>query len=84
MKQAIIILAHNDIELLTHLVNYFSHSCDVFIYIDKKNKLSAQETGQLQSIPQVVAIYQKIHSSLGWFQHSENTAVHAARGSSVE
>lgn len=67
MKQAIIILAHNDISLLIHLVEYFRHDCDVFIHIDKKADVNVNDMKILKSLPQVKAIYRKYAVRWGGF-----------------
>lgn len=36
MKHAILIMAHKDVGLLCHLIEYFQEGCDVFIHLDKK------------------------------------------------
>ncbi len=67
MKQAIIILAHNDIEFLIHLVEYFCQDCDVFVHIDKKAQVSGDELERLRSLPQVKEVYQKYTVHWGGF-----------------
>ncbi len=67
MKQAVIILAHNDIDQLIHLVEYFSRDCDVFIHIDKKRKLKNSEIERLKSNPQVKTLCQKFKVYWGGF-----------------
>lgn len=67
MKQAIIILAHNDIPLLFHLAEYFCHDCDVFIHIDKKTEVSVDDMVKLRSLPQVIAVYRKYAVRWGGF-----------------
>lgn len=67
MKQAIIILAHNDIGLLIHLVEYFRHDCDVFIHIDKRRQVASKDMERLQSLSQVSGVYQRYAVHWGGF-----------------
>lgn len=67
MKHAILILAHKEIPLLSHMVDYFSHDCYVFIHIDKKARIANSEMEELKSKPQIVAVYQKYNVHWGGF-----------------
>ncbi len=67
MKQAILILAHDDIEFLIHLVEYFCRDCDVFIHVDKKMRVGCLEIKRLNSLPQVKLVCQKYAVHCGGF-----------------
>ena len=67
MKQAIIVLAHNDIPLLIHLIEYFDRDCDIFIHIDKRMRISKADMEKINSFPQVVVVYQKYAVHWGGF-----------------
>lgn len=59
MKQAVLILLHKDIYSSLKLITYFRGMCDIFIHIDKDYILSSEERHSLETIPGVIAVYQK-------------------------
>lgn len=67
MKQAIIILAHNDINQLIHLVEYFCYDCDVFIHFDRRSTIDEEKMKILKSMSQVKAVYHKFKVYWGGF-----------------
>ena len=67
MQHAIIIMAHKNMEQLFHLVEYFTHDCYVFIHLDKKFKVSREEIARIESLPQVIKVYQKYNVYWGGF-----------------
>jgi SAM-dependent methyltransferase len=67
MKQAIIILAHKEIPLLMHLVDFFERDCYVFIHIDKRTLVPNLQINELKNKPQVVGVYQKYEVHWGGF-----------------
>lgn len=67
MKQAIIILAHKEIPLLIHLVDFFKKDCYVFIHIDKRTTVPEIQIKELKKKPQVIAVYQKYEVHWGGF-----------------
>ena len=67
MQHAIIIMAHKNMEQLFHLVEYFRRNCYVFIHIDKKLKVSREEIARIESLPQVIKVYQKYSVYWGGF-----------------
>ena len=56
-------MAHKNMAQLSRLIAYFTHDCDVFVNIDKKSEVSANEIDELGSMPQVRAIYR---CSVNW------------------
>ena len=67
MTHTILILAHKDIQLLKHLVGYFSHDCYVFIHIDKKSCITDDELASLRNIAYVRGIYREYDVHWGGF-----------------
>lgn len=53
MKHAILIMAHKDIGLLCHLMEYFQRDCDIFIHLDKKVGWGQDAIDSLKSYKQV-------------------------------
>jgi len=68
MKHAIIIIAHNNIQHLKSLVEYFETECHVFIHIDKKCIVSQKEIDTILAMKQVVNVYRKY--SVHWGGYS--------------
>ena len=64
-RQAILIMAHNNIHELRQLVEYFHEGCDIYIHIDKKYKLSAGSLNVLLSMKGVRAVVQKYKTNWG-------------------
>lgn len=71
MKHAILIMAHRDIQLLKHLVRYFTHDCYVFIHIDKKSRITGADVESLIVHPQVCGIYREYDVHWGGFSMLE-------------
>lgn len=53
MQQAILILAHKNVDQLCRLVEYFKNDCEVYIHIDKKQPIGNMEEKRLLAYPQV-------------------------------
>lgn len=67
MKHAIMIIAHNNFEMLSHVVDYFKEGFYVFIHIDKKAIVDKDVLSDLEAKPQVVRIYRKFCVHWGGF-----------------
>lgn len=65
MTHAILIMAHKNVEHLCRMVDYFSNRCDVYIHIDKKNKLPLSDVNKLKSFGQVKLVSQKYEVNWG-------------------
>lgn len=53
MSHAILIMAHKDYPQLRHLVEYFSHDCQVFIHIDRKGDITDEQINELRGMDNV-------------------------------
>ena len=67
MKHAILILAHKDFIQLRHLIEYFVRDCYVYVHIDKKSLVTADEIQMIKSMPQVRVVYQRYKLHWGGF-----------------
>lgn len=67
MKQAILIMAHKDIEHLERLIRYFEGKCDIFIHLDKHSSDKKDEYA-LAKQPGVKKVLRQI--SVHWASHS--------------
>lgn len=67
MKHAIIILAHNNIEHLKKLINYFSFDCEIFLHIDKDSILCRNHLTELEKNFPNIHIYSKYKIHWGGF-----------------
>lgn len=67
MNNAILILAHKDFSLLSHMVDYFYRDCYVFIHIDRKADVAKKYVTTLLQKPQVVAVYRKYNVNWGGY-----------------
>lgn len=65
MKHAILILAHNDIDFLLRLIDYFDSDFYIYIHIDKKSLIRSEEIESLQNRKNVVLVSQSIHVNWG-------------------
>lgn len=64
MTHAIIILAHGDMANLKALIDYFYSQCYVFVHIDKKSRISAEEIKSIKGMVNVVEVYN--HMDIHW------------------
>ncbi len=67
MKHAILILAHKDFYQLRHLIEYFVKDCYVYVHIDKKASIKADELYSIVNMPQVRAVYRRYKVHWGGF-----------------
>lgn len=65
MTHAIIILAHKNISQVARLAGYFERDCDVFVHIDKKQKIEPSELCQLERMHQVRLVSRKYDVNWG-------------------
>lgn len=65
--QAILILAHKDIEQLRKLISYFRGRCVVFVHIDKKAPFSDDDITSVAQMEGVAGVYKKYSVHWGGF-----------------
>lgn len=64
MDNAIIILAHGDIDNLRALIGYFDSQCDIFVHIDKKFHVKDDTIKDIRRQAHVKGVYN--HISVHW------------------
>ena len=64
-RQAILIMAHNNISEVKQLIKYFHEGCDIYIHIDKKHKLSTKNLNELLLMKGVRMVVQKYKTNWG-------------------
>ncbi len=67
MSHAILIMAHKDYPQLRHLVEYFSHDCQVFIHIDRKGDITDEQINELRGMDNVNKVYKRYDIHWGGF-----------------
>lgn len=68
LKHAIMIMAHQNIGQITDLVRYFKEDCYLFIHIDTKSEITAEELDSLRKYEQVKWVGKKF--SIHWGGYS--------------
>lgn len=67
MKQAILLIVHDKLELSKRLISYFQGKCDVFVHIDRKLNIDDETLRSIQALPGVKGVYQKYKVNWGGF-----------------
>lgn len=67
MSHAILIMAHKDYPQLRHLVEYFSHDCQVFIHVDRKGDITDEQINELRRMNNVRKVYRRYTIYWGGF-----------------
>lgn len=67
MKNAILIIAHENYSHLCNFINCFDNNYNIYIHLDKKHNFSKDEIGKLSIINQVKGVYVKYKINWGGF-----------------
>ena len=69
MKQAILITAYKNIDHLFDIANYFDANFEIYIHIDKKQKISEDKILRLKNLSTVKLVSKKYKVNWGGFNH---------------
>lgn len=69
MKQGILITAYKNFDHLYDIANYFDNNFEIYIHLDKKQKISKKEFSRLQSLSTVKLISRKYKVNWGGLNH---------------
>ncbi|WP_353122434.1 beta-1,6-N-acetylglucosaminyltransferase [Dysgonomonas capnocytophagoides] len=67
MKHVILIMAHDNIDYLSNLIQYFDDDFSIYIHLDKKKKISKKELALLKENKTVSLVSQKYKINWGGF-----------------